>query len=82
LKYQGRWESFDLFLASDGLFQGVSGLGIEDNTGYIVSKGFLLIKDNKYTGVKPFRTYEGYSYKGGFSDHLPIFVDIYATSPE
>ena len=30
----------------------------------------------KNGGFKNFRTYEGMKYKGGFSDHLPIFVKM------
>ena len=26
--------------------------------------------------MRPFRTYMGYRYEGGFSDHLPILADF------
>jgi hypothetical protein len=36
----------------------------------------LLKDDTRWLGKKPFRTYEGFKYNGGFSDHLPVYVDI------
>jgi hypothetical protein len=44
--------------------------------GVIFDADFLLEKDEKNMGVKPFRTYSGFSYKGGFSDHLPVYIDL------
>ncbi|MGM0498283.1 MAG: endonuclease, partial [Bacteroidota bacterium] len=38
---------------------------------------FLLEKDEKYIGKKPYRTYVGFKYNGGFSDHLPIILDLH-----
>lgn len=49
-------------------------------TAYILESGFLLETDEKYTGLKPFRTYFGYSYHGGISDHLPLLLHL--TLPE
>jgi len=37
---------------------------------------FLLQKDPKYPGFTPFSTYRGYKYQGGYSDHLPVLIDI------
>jgi hypothetical protein len=37
---------------------------------------FLLQKDSKYPGLSPFPTYRGYKYAGGYSDHLPILLDL------
>ena len=32
--------------------------------------------EQKYGGIRPFRTYQGPIYKGGYSDHFPIVVDF------
>ncbi|TNF39977.1 MAG: hypothetical protein EP313_05215 [Bacteroidetes bacterium] len=37
---------------------------------------FLLTEDGNYPGLKPFPTYGGYRYAGGYSDHLPVLVKI------
>ena len=42
----------------------------------IIRHPFLLEEDEKYGGDKPFRTYYGMKYNGGYSDHLPIVLDI------
>ena len=41
---------------------------------YINDAPFLLEEDQKYGGVKPFRTYNGMRYQRGHSDHLPLVV--------
>ena len=40
---------------------------------------FLLQTDEKYMGEKPFRTFYGAKHLGGYSDHLPVYVDILQT---
>jgi hypothetical protein len=42
----------------------------------IFSPSFLLIKDKTWRGERPFRTYYGFKYEGGYSDHLPLIVDF------
>ena len=37
---------------------------------------FLLEPDPKYEGMQLNRTYLGMRYKGGYSDHLPVYVDL------
>ncbi len=66
-RYQGRWQSIDHVLVSESLLQQV-------DTAYINDAPFLLEEDKKYGGVKPLRTYIGYRYQRGFSDHLPLIV--------
>lgn len=78
MKYRGNWESFDQVLISEGIRNGLSGIEIDGGGAHIFSPDFLLKTDDKYLGVKPMRTYEGYKYMDGFSDHLPIFIDLYS----
>jgi hypothetical protein len=53
---------------------------LKEANGIIFSDSFLLEEDKTYSGMKPFRTYSGYKYNGGFSDHLPVYVDIYSNN--
>jgi predicted extracellular nuclease len=77
LRYGAQWNMLDQFIVSGSL--------LRDNTRlttcvYCVHIGyldFLLIEDTKYGGYKPFRTYQGPIYKGGYSDHLPVYLDLY-----
>jgi hypothetical protein len=68
-KYRGRWSNIDQFLVcgATGKF-GISGA--------ILDLPALLVPDEEYGGVKPYRTYQGYLYNGGISDHLPIVLDL------
>ena len=43
---------------------------------YLIHHEFLLEEDKKHGGDKPYRTYNGMKYQGGFSDHLPIALDL------
>jgi hypothetical protein len=36
----------------------------------------MLEDDETYHGKKLFRTYIGPRYFGGFSDHLPVYIDL------
>ncbi len=42
----------------------------------VIEAPFLLSVDENYPGLKPFPTYGGYRYSGGYSDHLPVLVKI------
>ena len=66
-RYQGRWQSIDHVLVSKELKDAVEETCINDAP-------FLLEEDKRYGGVKPLRTFNGYRYQRGFSDHLPLVV--------
>jgi endonuclease/exonuclease/phosphatase family metal-dependent hydrolase len=66
-RYQGFWQSIDHVFVSTVLLNSVEQTFINDAS-------FLLEEDKKYGGVKPLRTFNGYRYQRGFSDHLPLVV--------
>ena len=68
-KYKGVWQCIDHILVNETLLPHVSSSGVMANP-------MLLEEDTKYGGVKPYRTYVGFKYNGGYSDHLPIFARI------
>ncbi len=35
---------------------------------------YRVTEDERYLGVKPYRTYSGPRYLGGYSDHLPVYI--------
>jgi predicted extracellular nuclease len=74
-KYQGNWGVLDQFMVTQGLYQGQNNLKIIDGP-LIFRVPFLMTKETKYPGMKPFRTYLGFKYTGGYSDHLPIYIDL------
>jgi endonuclease/exonuclease/phosphatase family metal-dependent hydrolase len=66
-RYRGRWEQIDHVLVSPTMSRCVVRSFVNDSP-------FLLIPDEVYGGMKPFRTFNGYRYEPGFSDHLPVVV--------
>lgn len=68
-KYQGIWSCLDQFYVSHSL---------KDNTqATIFTPKWLLEEDTKYLDYQPKRTYVGYRYHGGYSDHLPVVLRVY-----
>jgi len=76
LKYQSQWFVFDQIIVSSGLLETDAGIYTESAWAKIINSGFLLETDDRYGGLKPFRTYVGYSYNGGFGDHLPVKLQL------
>ncbi|MFP4471926.1 MAG: endonuclease [Bacteroidales bacterium] len=82
LKYRGNWNLFDQIIVSGSLLREGAEIRINTKSTAIFHAAFLLEEDETFPGVRPFRTYRGYSYSGGFSDHLPVFTDILLLYPE
>ncbi len=77
LKYQGEWFLFDQFIVSGSLLDGTARMQTCIRSVTVFSAGFLLVPDYTWFGYKPFRTYEGFRYTGGYSDHLPVVLDLF-----
>ena len=75
-KYQGQWSIIDQFIVSGSLLKNSNKLKTSKEDAHIFAPPFLLEKDKKYIGEKPYRTYIGFKYNDGFSDHLPIILDL------
>lgn len=63
-KYHDTWTCIDQMIANRNL-------RVE-----IFLRGYMLIPDPKYLGMKLNRTYIGLRYQGGYSDHLPLITFI------
>ena len=75
-RYRGEWEILDQFLVSESMLKKRGSIHTSSEQAQILRHPFLLEEDEKYGGDKPFRTYNGMRYQGGFSDHLPIALDL------
>lgn len=75
-KFRGKWEILDQFIVSGNLLREEAPVFIRGRQGEVFKAEFLLEKDETYYGKKPYRTYAGPRYLGGYSDHLPIFIDV------
>lgn len=65
-KYQGQWTFLDHFYVSPSI-DSLSHARVYDPE-------WIQEPDEKYLGLKPKRTYNGFSYQNGYSDHLPIIL--------
>ncbi len=79
LKYQSQWFIFDQLLVSGNMLQKSGGIYTAPGFATVVQLPFLFERDKKYGGMKPFRTYTGFKYTGGFSDHLPVLLKLKTT---
>lgn len=67
-KYQGEWGFLDQMIINEE-FEHIG-------NARSFALPFMLIEDETHLGHRPFRSYYGYQYEGGYSDHLPILIDI------
>jgi endonuclease/exonuclease/phosphatase family metal-dependent hydrolase len=81
-KYRGTWEMIDQVLVSEAFLSSTEGLMAGKGSLRIISDNFLLANDDSYAGMRPFSTYSGYNYRGGFSDHLPVVLELRLRSPD
>ncbi len=75
LKHQTDWQIFDQIIVTPGVMDG-EGLRYLEGSARIFHADFMLEDDETYHGKKLFRTYIGPRYFGGFSDHLPVYIDL------
>ncbi len=70
--YKGEWNILDHICISNGWNQGR--LKSKNEIGHILTLEYML---STYQGnIVPFRTYGGSKYLGGYSDHLPVFIEV------
>lgn len=74
-RYRGTWAYLDQVIVSSSLLDG-QGMDIKAKKAHVTQHPFLLETDDRYPGKVPFRTFIGLKYNGGFSDHLPVYVDL------
>lgn len=68
-KHQSEWGILDQLIVSENVKSKTPGARI-------FCPDFLLIDDERWLGKKPFRTFNGMVYQGGYSDHLPVWLDL------
>lgn len=80
-KYQARWSQLDQVIIGGRLTDSDSPMRLRQGSARIFAPGFLLTEDKSWQGIRPLRTYHGFKYEGGFSDHLPLIVDFWLHLP-
>ena len=75
-RYKGEWGVLDQMVVNGGLLQPDVRTRTSKEKAAILRFPFLLEEDNVYGGEMPFRTYKGRRYHGGYSDHLPVLLEL------
>ena len=73
--FQNKWGVLDQFVVSGSLLKKNSRTLVYQRAAQVFDMDFLIMEGA--TGARrPFRTYQGPKYIGGYSDHLPIIMDL------
>lgn len=75
-KYQHEWGILDQFIVNPALITGSSGFLSPMDRADIFTADYLLEQEKDGIGKRTYRTYIGFKYHGGYSDHLPIYMDV------
>ncbi|PIE49403.1 MAG: endonuclease [Flavobacteriales bacterium] len=73
--HEGKWHLFDQIIVNNKI---MSGKKIKYNNAYIFNKQYLRDWKGKHSG-RPFRTYIGKWFQGGYSDHFPVYITVAVT---
>lgn len=79
-KFQGVWNQLDQFIVNGRLLNNTTSkqtLRTQTDACRLVDFPFLLQRDRNGEGFHPYRTFLGPFYQGGFSDHLPLILDLF-----
>ncbi|MCR9174292.1 MAG: hypothetical protein NXI10_17475 [bacterium] len=72
--YRGEWNILDHIMVSKAITKKKGSISVNKKSGTINEFDYLL---TEYKGnIVPFRTYGGGNYLSGYSDHLPVSVEI------
>ena len=74
LNHDFEWHLFDQILISTNIFNTTSS-ALSLSEADVFNSEFLTQYHGKYKG-QPFRTYVGKRYKGGYSDHFPVYIEL------
>lgn len=75
--YKGDWGMLDQFIVSYGLLKSPKGLHVHTNAAKILKEQWMLYTNKETQESKPNATYGGEKYFGGYSDHLPIYMELF-----
>jgi len=80
-KHDGQWGMLDQIIVSGNLLTNNGRTYTQTALAHVFAPEFLLEDDEKGFGKQPFRTYVGMKFHAGFSDHLPVYVDLLIAKP-
>ncbi len=74
--YKGEWGMLDQIIVSPNMMDKHGEFAIKPSDFNVFYKEFLIFQHPKYKTYQPNRTYAGPKYIGGYSDHLPVYVEL------
>lgn len=79
-KFRGEWNLLDHLIVSGSLLNKANTVYTSESLAQIVHQPFLMTEDKTYGGKRPYRTYYGMKYESGYSDHLPLLMQMIITA--
>lgn len=76
-KYDHEWGILDQFVVTPCLMDSTQDLYTSMQSTVIYDSPYLLEAEKDGVGKITNRTYIGFKYHGGYSDHLPVYMDVY-----
>jgi len=76
-KYKGNWNLLDHMVVSGSVLDTLRRFYSRPADLHVFQAKYLLEADKTNLGDQPLRTYAGNFYKGGYSDHLPVYLDLH-----
>lgn len=73
--FENEWSIIDQFVIAGNMFEPGAKTRVIPNSVQIFDMPWLIM-EGATGATRPFRTYQGPKYVGGYSDHLPILVDL------
>ncbi len=73
--YQGEWGWLDQMMVSQAFIDVENGWSVARNSAFALREDFMIFTDAK-GNKSPSRVYAGDDFKGGYSDHLPVFITL------
>jgi predicted extracellular nuclease len=74
-KYKGEWGVLDQILVNKTILEGKGKVKYKKGSAGIFKEEFMLETEAKYKG-NPKRTFVGNKYLNGYSDHLPVYIQL------
>jgi len=75
-KYGSQWNVIDQIIVSGSLLNPNAPFRALPETATIFIQDFMMTTDKSHGGKRPKKTFHGMKYEAGFSDHLPVYIDL------
>ena len=74
--FRGKWVTLDQIMLSNYLMNTNQKFQLQEQDIEIFKREWMMFRHPKYKDLRPSRTYGGDKYFGGYSDHLPVYIQL------